>query len=122
MNRDRDNGGNFLAVNVGRNENNVQIIELAKMVGDFFEINIHVNSDALPDNRSYKVDFSLFNKLATNYLPRKSIYDSIKELAANLKMIDFKDKNFRSSDFIRLEKLNKLIQEKRLNSNLEWIN
>lgn len=121
IHRDINNGGQFLAVNVGRNENNVQIIELAKMVSDYFTINIQVNSDALPDNRSYKVDFSLFNNLAINYLPIKSIRDSIKELAANMEMIDFKDKNFRNSDFIRLLKLNKLIQEKRLNRNLEWI-
>ncbi len=122
MNRQPADGGNYLAVNVGKNEHNFQIKDLAFEVNQIFP-NIEVSLDTKnhSDNRSYKVDFGLLDSLAPNYTPQKSIEQSIEEIKNNLKLIKFNTKNFRESDFIRLKKLNKLRKQNRLNNNLEWI-
>jgi nucleoside-diphosphate-sugar epimerase len=116
------NNDYHLTVNVGKNENNFQIKDLALAVKNFFpELEVTINPDAQPDKRSYKVDFSLFNSLAPEFIPQKSIESTIHELKTNLIKMKFSDSNFRKSELIRLEKLNNLIIQNKLDNNLVWI-
>lgn len=79
--RSGSEGGDFLAVNVGSEQNNVQIRELAQMVCDRIVGTELVVSDEPPvDRRSYSVNFSLFQGLAPNHQPVTSIRDSIDRL------------------------------------------
>ncbi|MFZ1289602.1 MAG: SDR family oxidoreductase [Melioribacteraceae bacterium] len=122
MLRKPTNNENLLTINVGKNENNFQIKDLAYAVKEFFpEIEVTINSNALPDKRSYKVDFSLFSSLAENYIPQKSIEATINDIKSTLIKMNFNDPNFRESNLIRLQKLNYLINQKKINNNLEWI-
>ena len=61
----------FVAVNVGSADWTWQIGALARDVADVLgEVEVSINTAAQPDNRSYKVDFSLFRKLAPDHQPR----------------------------------------------------
>jgi len=120
--RDKINGGNFLIINTGSNEWNYQIKDLAFGVQDYFDdCKVSINENAEPDKRSYKVDFSLFNKLAVDFTPIVSLAEAVKGLGNGLKEFNFNDKDFRNSDLIRLNVLRGHISSKRLNSNLEWL-
>lgn len=113
--------GDFLAVNVGSNVWNYQVKELAEAVAKVVPgVSISVNRNAPPDSRSYRVDFGLFEKLAPNHQPQVDLHTAISELKAGLDAIGFKDANFRSSNYMRLQVLRQLEAEGLLGKNLEW--
>lgn len=119
--RDRDHGGDFLVVNVGRSVWNHQVKELADAVARVIPgITISVNKNAPPDSRSYRVDFTLFEQLAPGYQPQIDLHRAIRELKGGLNAMGFKDSNFRTSKFMRLEVLRHLTSEGLLDNNLEW--
>ena len=110
---------NFIAVNVGHLKCNYQIKDLAYAIKKKIPyLKISINNNNPPDKRSYKVDFSLFNKLAKGFLPRMKLEDSINEMIKFVKKSKFKKKKFRNSNFIRLNYLKKQIDKKKINMNL----
>jgi nucleoside-diphosphate-sugar epimerase len=121
--REARNGGEFLAINVGRDEGNYQVKDLADAVArQVAGTKVSINTNAPPDKRSYKVDFSLFKSLAPESIPRVTLEQSISALCAGLNRMGFSDKQFRSSSYMRLKALEKHIMEKRLNTDLRWTN
>lgn len=119
LNREIDNGGNFLVVNTGNNDQNFQVIELAKLIKNHInDINIKVNPNAQPDKRSYKVDFSLFKDLAKDYYPIHDINNSIKSLISLFEKINYNQHDFDNFKYIRLNILKKLKETNILNNNL----
>ncbi len=105
-----DVGGNYLVVNVGSNEWNYQVKELAFAIKKILPtVKIAINKDAQPDKRSYKVSFNLFEKLAGDFKPQYDLDTTIQELIDGLKEINFSDKNFRKSQLIRLFVVNELL-------------
>ncbi|MFH0758086.1 MAG: SDR family oxidoreductase, partial [Bacteroidota bacterium] len=66
--RNTGKGGNFLTVNTGSNVWNYQIKELAYGISSVLpHVKVSIDQNALPDKRSYKVDFGLFEKLAPGH-------------------------------------------------------
>jgi nucleoside-diphosphate-sugar epimerase len=119
--RSSDEGGKFLIVNAGRDENNYQVADLAKAVAKHVEGTVvEINENALPDKRSYKVDFSLFKKMAPDFLPKLTLDDSIARLKSGFEKMLFDDANFRSSSFMRLNTLRRHITDRRLDEALRW--
>ena len=119
--READKGGCFLVVNVGADESNIQVRDLAYKVSEILGgIDVSINSDASPDTRSYKVDFSLFRELATGYLPELNLSDSINEIANKLARIKL-DSDFRKSGWMRLVYLNNLLNKGLLDNQLRWV-
>jgi nucleoside-diphosphate-sugar epimerase len=120
--REPGTGGAFLAVNIGSNERNYQVIELAEAVAEVIpDVRISVNKNAQPDKRSYRVNFDLFKKLAPAYQPTVTLTESVKELKHGLEAIGFHDENFRESSFMRLNTLTRLQEKGLLNETLHWI-
>lgn len=112
----------FISVNVGSNEWNYQIKKLAEGVQRVIpDVEISINKDAVPDKRSYKVDFSLFKEHAPDYCPSVSLEDAIKDLVQGLNEIGFNDSDFRNSNLLRLNVLKKHVESNLLDENLEWI-
>ena len=110
---------NFIAVNVGHMKCNYQIRDLAFAVKKKLpKTKIYINKNNPPDKRSYKVDFKLYKKIAKNYLPKKNLNDSVKEMIKFVKKSKYSNKNFRNSSFIRLNYLKNLIDQNKLNKNL----
>ena len=65
--------------NVGSNEQNYQILPLAKMIGDSIEGSYELNWYGEPDTRSYKVDFSkLQNRL--DFKIQYTVEDAVKKI------------------------------------------
>jgi nucleoside-diphosphate-sugar epimerase len=121
MSRDKDAGGQFLAVNAGSNKSNYQVKDLANAVESLIpNIKTSINKDAVPDKRSYSVDFSLYESLAPDFQPVVSLEESIRRLRDGLKKMNFVDKDFRQSPFMRLNTLRKHISEERLGKDLRW--
>ena len=76
--RDLPTGGPVLAVNVGSDGWNFQVKDLAQSVADSVPgTSVSINADAPPDKRSYKVDFSLFKKLAPNHQPLQTLDSAV---------------------------------------------
>ncbi len=120
--RNIDNTGEFLAVNIGCDEWNYQVKDLAHAVAEVIpDVEISINKDAAPDKRSYKVNFDLFEKLAPEHQPIVDLTTSINELKTGLEIMNFSDGNFRSSNFMRLMHLNHLMEKKIINDRLELV-
>jgi len=123
MSRDKNAGGQFLAVNAGSNKSNYQVKDIANAVASLIpNTKTSINKDALPDKRSYSVDFSLYESLAPNFQPMVSLEESIRRLRDGLKKMNFVDKDFRQSPFMRLNTLRKHMNEERLGKDLRWKN
>jgi nucleoside-diphosphate-sugar epimerase len=122
ISRDGSSGGNFLAVNIGSDEWNYQVKELAQAVAKAVPgVSVSINKDAQPDKRSYRVNFDLFKKLAPKYQPRVDLMESIKELKAGLEAMKFKDGEFRNSRHMRLKVLTELQEKGLLDDKLRWV-
>ena len=121
VSRKAGNGGAFVAVNVGSNEWNYQVRDLAEAVAQVIPgVEVSINKDAQPDKRSYRVSFDLFEKLAPDYQPEVDLKTSILRLKDGLKAIQFSDPNFRNSTFMRLKVLTSLQEKGLLSSQLTW--
>jgi nucleoside-diphosphate-sugar epimerase len=121
--RESVNGGEFLAVNVGSNEWNFQVRDLAEAVAEIIPgVEISINKDAQPDKRSYQVSFDLFRKLAPDHQPQIDLKTTIEELKAGLEAMKFRDQDFRNSRLMRLKVLKELQSNGLLNDMLKWAN
>ena len=119
--RPANQGGAFLALNVGSDSWNYQVKDLAGAVADAVPgTTVSINRAAQPDGRSYKVDFGLFRKLAPDHQPRETLESTIAALNAGLHAISFADADFRQSQLIRLRVLERHIEEGRLDEELGW--
>ncbi len=121
LQRDRAEGGDFLAVNAGSNIWNYQVKHLAEAVAKIVpDVSISINTNAPKDNRSYRVDFDLFERLAPGYQPQIDLLTAIAELKDGLDAMGFRDADFRSSKFMRLEVLRQLGAQGLLGNDLRW--
>lgn len=122
MTRTGDRGGDFLVINVGSDQWNYQVRELADAVAKAIPgTQVSLNPDAPPDKRSYRVDFSLFRKLAPDHQPQVSLVQAVQGLKQGLEAMGFRDTNFRQSPLIRLKTLSEHRERGRLNANFEWV-
>ena len=121
--RTPENGGRFLVVNAGSDQWNYQVKDLAEAVaGAVPGTTVSINVAAPPDKRSYRVDFSLFHKLAPSHVPQVTLDKSIAMLREGLAGMGFVDHNFRNSQQIRLKVLEDHIAAGRLLPSLRWHN
>lgn len=121
LTRDPAEGGNYLAINVGSQEWNYQVRDLAEAVARAVPgTTVSINTDAPPDKRSYRVDFSLYEQLAPQHQPQVSLEQAITEIRNGLESMRFNDADFRASQFMRLKVIEKHIDEGRLTEHLRW--
>jgi nucleoside-diphosphate-sugar epimerase len=119
--RTADRADTFLAVNVGSNGWNYQVKDLANAVAAVVPgATVSINENAAPDNRSYRVDFALFEKIAPNHQPRVHLETTVRELKDALVAMNFKDANFRGSQYMRLQVLRRLREQGLLDADLKW--
>ncbi|MCB0736896.1 MAG: SDR family oxidoreductase [Bacteroidetes bacterium] len=117
----KENGGQYLVCNTGSNEWNYMVKDLAYAVqAQFDNVDVSINESAAPDKRSYKVNFDLFTKLAEGYTPTYNLEQTVTQLKKGLEDIGFNQPDFRSSEFMRLNVLNKHLNNGDLDSQLRW--
>lgn len=121
LTRDPSEAGKYVAVNVGANRWNYQVKDLAEAVAKAVPgTQVSINTSAPPDKRSYRVDFSLYERIAPNHQPQISLEQAIQGLKQGMERMGFQDPNFRSSQFMRLKVLERHMEDGRLNSDLHW--
>ncbi|MEZ5597568.1 MAG: NAD-dependent epimerase/dehydratase [Pseudomonadales bacterium] len=114
-------GGNFLAVNTGSSEWNVQIRDLAEAVARVLPgVEVNINREASPDKRSYRVNFELFRKLAPDHQPLCGLDSTIQELVEGFTGMELRDPRYLQSRFVRLQVLKELRDRAMLDAALAW--
>ena len=77
---------NFISLNIGSENWNFKIIELAQIVSKVLgNVPLKYSDKAFDDPRSYRVDFRLFKNLAPNAQPKVKIEDCVKKLYLMIK-------------------------------------
>lgn len=114
-------GAEMVEVNVGSQAWTWQIGQLAQDVATVLGgVAVEINTNAAPDTRSYRVDFSRFAALAPDHQPQKDFATAVRELADAVRAIDFAGKPVRDSRFIRLNLLRGHVRDGRLDGDLRW--
>lgn len=103
-------GDDLLKVNIGSNKWTWQIANLAREVARMLgNIEVGVNAAAAPDKRSYRVDFSKFERLAPDHQPVADFEQTILELKDGISKMSLGSGDFRRSKYARLYALRDLI-------------
>ena len=121
LGRSPDQGGHFLSINVGSNRWNYRVSELAAAVStELGGVSVAMGSAAVSDRRSYRVDFSLYEKLAPAHQPVSTLSDTIQRLRTGVLDLIASDRTFDRNAHIRLTALERLIEQGFLGSDLRW--
>ena len=111
------------AFNVGINAENYQIKDIAEMVKDVVPgCTIEYAEDAGPDKRSYQVDFTKLKNTFPGYKPEWTVRKGIEELYDAYQGVKFTPDDFEGPRFKRIAQIAMLLDEKKLDLNLRWIN
>tara|TARA_A100001011_G_C14245835_1_gene815510 strand:- start:426 stop:1499 length:1074 start_codon:yes stop_codon:yes gene_type:complete len=132
------NSGELIVLNVGRNEDNLKIIDVAKMIHQNVEGSkltyLSNNHEDDPDNlikdrkiqdgvdaRTYKVLFDKINRVLPNFNCKWNVESGVKQLLNDLEHIELSDEIFNRKEFYRLQQIEFLHQAKKIDDDLYWI-
>jgi nucleoside-diphosphate-sugar epimerase len=119
ISRTAKHGGKGLVVNVGSNEWNCQVSDLAQAVAATIPgVEVSINTNAPPDRRSYRVSYDLFKELAPDHQPRYDLKSTILEMTDGLQRVGFNDAAYRESQYIRLNVISRFREQGLLNDKL----
>lgn len=109
-----------LIVNVGSNEWNCQVKDLAHAVAAAIPgVEVSINTNAPPDRRSYRVSYDLYKELAPGFQPLSDLKSTILEMIEGLQRAGFQNPAYRDSQYMRLNVIRKFRDEGILNDMLE---
>lgn len=124
-------------LNVGADENNLQVIEIAEIIRSlvpgselkFLNDNSNLDSDCLTgyrkinqgsDTRTYMVSFEKLKRTMTAFNCLWSEEKGIRNMAASLNELPFDAKVFKHRGFYRLQHLEDLHDSKEISDDLRW--
>ena len=131
-------GGKLLVLNVGSEDNNHQVIEIARMIQECVtesEINyLSVDSsldneglirdrkvaDGKTDNRSYRVSFQKIRNVLPGFECQWSVKRGIQQMVDLFMQLPLTHETFKRIDFYRLQKLEALLSSGHLSKDLLW--
>ena len=109
------------AFNVGRNEDNYRIRELADIVKETVpNCQIEYAKDAGPDKRCYRVDCSYIMQTLPEFQPQWDARKGAQELYEAYKKVGLTLAEFEGPKYQRIAHIKKLLQESKLDTNLRW--
>ena len=97
------------AFNVGRDEDVVQIRDIAEQVSARLGAPVTYAPGAAPDKRDYQVDFTKIATVHPNFLPEWTIARGVDELAADMARIGLDVADFEGPRDVRLAKIRELL-------------
>lgn len=109
------------AFNVGRNEENYRIREIADMVRE--EVpgsEVKYAEGGGPDTRCYRVDCSKIVRALPGFRPRWRVRDGIRELHEAYKRHGLSAEEFLSTRYLRIRRVKELQASGRLGDDLRW--
>jgi nucleoside-diphosphate-sugar epimerase len=111
------------AFNVGRNEDNYRIRELADIVKETVPgCKIEYAADAGPDKRCYRVDCSKILRVVPTFKPQWNARKGAQELLDAYKKIGLTLEEFEGPKYQRIAHIKQLLSNKLLDDNLRWKN
>lgn len=130
--------GGLTVLNVGDEENNLRVIEIAEIVKgavpgckiEFLEKNLALDKEGLirdrkvkggVDTRTYKVSFEKIKTVFPGFKCAWSVKRGVEEMAALLQKLSFGKDRFKQRDFYRLQKLEYLHEMGFLSDDLRWL-
>jgi nucleoside-diphosphate-sugar epimerase len=109
------------AFNVGRNEDNYRIRELADMVEATVPgCVIEYAQDSGPDKRCYRVDCSKIARVLPEFQPQWNAQKGVDELYAAYQTVGLTLDEFEGERYKRIGHIQKLLREGRLDHDLRW--
>jgi nucleoside-diphosphate-sugar epimerase len=110
------------AFNVGKNDQNYRIREIAEIVKDTVPgCEIAFADDAGPDLRNYRADFSKIARKVPGFKPAWDAKKGAAELYETYKAIGLKLDDFEGPRFRRIDQLKQLLAAKHLGHDLRWL-
>jgi nucleoside-diphosphate-sugar epimerase len=111
------------AFNVGRNDQNYRISELAEIVQETVPgCQIEYAEGGSPDKRTYRVDFSKIAKMLPEFKPQWDARDGAQELYEAYRKVDLKSDEFESPKYKRIAHIKQLLSDGLLDESLRWTN
>ena len=109
------------AFNVGRNDQNYRIRELAEIVKETVPgCEIEYAEDAGPDKRTYRVDFSKIAKMLPEFIPQWDARKGAQELYEAYQKVDLKLDEFEGPKYKRIDHIKQLLNNGQLDETLRW--
>jgi nucleoside-diphosphate-sugar epimerase len=109
------------AFNVGRNEDNYRIRELAEIVKELVPgCTIEYAKDAGPDKRCYRVDSGKLMRTLSDFRPQWDARRGAKQLYETYKSIGLRLEDFEGPKYKRIDHIKNLISKGRLDETLRW--
>jgi len=109
------------AFNVGRNDQNYRIRNLAEIVRETVPgCVIEYAQDAEPDKRTYRVDFNKIAQVLPEFKPQWDARKGAQELYEAYQKADLKLDEFEGPKYKRIDHIKKLLSEGLLDETLRW--
>jgi nucleoside-diphosphate-sugar epimerase len=109
------------AINVGINEENYRIRDLAEIVRETVPgCRVEYAPDAEPDKRTYRVDFSKIHNLLPEFQPHWNARKGAQELYEGYQKYGVKLEEFEGPRYKRIDHIKQLIQDDYLDDTLRW--
>jgi nucleoside-diphosphate-sugar epimerase len=132
-------GQELLVLNVGADENNLQVLEIAKIIQKsvlgseivFLNEENNLVSEGIfrdrkikkgVDTRTYKVSFEKIKLFMPEFNCIWNVEEGVKNMIKNLNEINFDEKLFKKRGFYRLQHLEDLYDEGKISKDLFWDN
>ena len=107
--------------NIGRDEDVVQVRDIAEAVAARFDVPVTFAADASPDKRDYRVDFGKATRLLTGFQPQWTVRRGIDELAEWMQRYGLSTHDFEGPRFVRLQRIQQLQAQGRLDEKLQIV-
>ena len=107
--------------NIGRDEDVVQVRDIAEAVAARFDVPVTFAADASPDKRDYRVDFGKATRLLTGFQPQWTVKRGIDELAEWMQRYGLSTHDFEGPRFVRLQRIQQLQAQGRLDEKLQIV-
>jgi nucleoside-diphosphate-sugar epimerase len=106
------------AFNIGRDEDVVQIRDVAARVAAALDAPVTFAAGAGPDTRDYRVDFTRVRELLPAFEPQWTVADGIDQLARDMRAFGLSSDDFEGPRYVRLAKVRELLAAGRLGDDL----
>jgi nucleoside-diphosphate-sugar epimerase len=113
---------NRQSYNVGQTDENFQIRDIAKMVGEVVPgCSVIITGEHGSDSRSYRVNFDKIARELPNFKPKWTLKKGIEEVYEAYKKYGMNEDKFTGRYFIRLKQLQYHIENKHIDGKLFWL-
>jgi len=110
------------AYNIGSNEENYQILDLARIVEKTVPgCRIEFAKDAGPDKRCYRVDFGKFYSTFPQYQPKWDAISGAIDIYESYKKYGIRQEDFEGPRYKRIDHIKWLLDMGRLDGTLRWV-